>query len=295
MRRSRLLTRLLRAPAVVSNEAIRGRLYRSVSWPVALRLRSETEVPVVGGNRMLVRTDDLLGRVLAVSGVHEPNVTAAFTAALRPGDVCLDVGAHAGYYTLLAAKRVGPAGHVYAFEPSPSSYQRLLQNVQLNGFGNVTAFDLAVGECESTGVLYEPTGENSGLATLSPELAAKGGVPPLEVSVRVVPATAVVPERDLSRIRVIKVDVEWHELEVLRSLRPVFDLGGPLSVFVEWNPRRSAPDAPDELRAFCTTHGFAMHGLGSGHSLERVFPGHVDAAVPLDDVPAQQTDLLLVR
>jgi FkbM family methyltransferase len=244
---------------------------------------------------MLVRTDDLLGRILAVSGVHEPNVTAAFSAALQSGDVCLDVGAHFGYYTLLAAKRVGPAGHVYAFEPSPSSYRRLVQNVRLNGFDNVTAFDFAVGERESTGVLYEAAGENSGLATLSSELAGKSGLPPREISVRVVPATAVVPERDLGRTRVIKVDVEWHELEVLRSLRPVFDLGGPLSLFVEWNPRRSAPDAPGELRAFCTTYGFAMYGLGSGHSLERLFPDHVDAAVRLDDVPAEQTDLLLVR
>jgi len=44
-------------------------LYRSVSWPLAKRLQLEAEFPVAGGNRIVARTDDVIGRVLAVSGV----------------------------------------------------------------------------------------------------------------------------------------------------------------------------------------------------------------------------------
>jgi FkbM family methyltransferase len=295
VRQSKLLTRLLRLPAVLPSSPIRARLYRSISWPVAQRLRSETDVAVAGGSRMRVRTDDLVGRVLAISGEYEPNVTAAFRAALEPGDVCLDIGAHIGYYTVLAAKALGSAGRVYAFEPSPTSYRRLLANAQLNGFENITAVELAVGEDEGSAVLYEVPGQNSGMATLHPALAAKSALPAREVVVAVGPLTSVVPEADLRRVRVIKIDVEWHELPVLRSLSPVFDFGAPLSVFVEWTPRQSAPEAADQMRSFCQRYGFTVYGLGSGHSLDRLFPSRVDEPVPLDELPHEQTDLLLVR
>jgi FkbM family methyltransferase len=295
VRRSKVATRLLRAPAAFPVGALRARLYRSVSWPVAQRLRAERPVKVSGGGKMLVRTDDLLGRVLAISGVYEPNVTGAFTAAVEPGDVVLDVGAHIGYYTVLAASLVGRQGHVYAFEPSPTNYGHLQTNVELNAFDNVTTHQLAVGEQPGRAVLYESTGQNSGLATLHAELAGKSGVPIREVTVDVAPVTSVVPDADLRRVRVIKIDVEWHELEVLRSLEVVFEAAERIAVFVEWTPHKSAPEASDQFRELCESHGFAMYGLGSGHSLERLFPDGIDEPVLLDDIPAEQTDLLLLR
>ena len=294
-RRPRLATWLMRLPAVLPAGALRSRLYRSLSWPLALRLDAETEVTVAGGSRMVVPTDDLIGRVLAISGVWEPNVTAAFGRALAPGDICLDVGAHIGYYTLLAARLVGPRGHVYAFEPSPASYRGLRANVDLNGLDNVTALELAVGEQEGRAVLYEGPGTNSGLATLSAALAAKSTTPAREVTVDVGPVMSVVPAEDLARVRAIKIDVEWQEVEVLRSLTPVFGLGGRMSVFVEWTPRRLAPDAAGYLRGLCEAQGFTLYRLPSGYSLERLFPDRLDEPAPLDAVPGEQSDLLLLR
>jgi FkbM family methyltransferase len=291
----RLATRLLRLPKVVPPRTLRSRLYRSLSWPLALRIHAETEVSVAGGNRMLVRTDDLIGRVLAISGVWEPNITAAFKRSLGPGDVCLDIGAHIGYYSLLAARVVGLQGHVYAFEPSPDCYRRLRANVDFNGLENVTAVELAVGEEEGRSVLYEPQGTNSGLSTLDPILAAKHLTPPREVTVDVGPVTSVVPAQDLARIRVIKIDVEWHELQVLRSLRPVFDAAGDLAVFLEWTPRRAAPGISEDLLALCQAQGFTIYVVPNGYSLERLIPDRLDEPAPLDGLPVKQTDLLLLR
>jgi FkbM family methyltransferase len=290
-----LATWLMRLPALVPSRALRSRLYRSLSWRLALRFGGETEVRVALGSRMAVRTDDLIGRVLAISGVWEPNVTAAFERALAPGDICLDVGAHIGYYTLLAAKRVGPRGHVYAFEPHPASFRRLCRNVELNGLENVIAVERAVGPEDGRAVLYEGPEWNSGLATLFAELAAKSSPPGREVLVEVGPVTSVVPEADLRRVRVIKIDVEWHEVAVLRSLQPVFELAGPLSVFVEWTPHRSAPEAAADLRDLCDAQGFSIFRLPSGYSVERLFPDHVDEPARIDAVPDEQCDLLLIR
>jgi hypothetical protein len=63
-RRPRLATSVLRLPALLPRR-LRARLYRSFSWPLAKRLRAEAEVSVAGGSRMLERTDDSVGRVLA--------------------------------------------------------------------------------------------------------------------------------------------------------------------------------------------------------------------------------------
>jgi FkbM family methyltransferase len=297
VRRPRLAVRLLRFPALVPFRWVRARLYRSLSWPLALRLHMETEVTVADGSRMLVRTDDLVGRVLAISGVWESNVTAAFTRALAPGNVCLDIGAHIGYYTLLAARLVGPQGHVYAFEPSPANYGSLRANVDLNGLRNVTTAELAVGEQERRAVLYEGPPHNTGLTTLSPVLAAKSATPPRETIVDVGPITSVVPPEDLARVGVIKIDVEWHEIEVLRSLAPVFELDHGLSVLVEFTPHRDAPDAASQLAAVCEAHGFTMYRVPSGYSLERLFPERLEEPTSVDEaLPGKKKyDLLLLR
>jgi FkbM family methyltransferase len=293
-RSPRLATRVMRLPSVLPGRA-RARLYRSLSWPLAVKLGTQTEVTVSGGSRMLVRTDDLIGRVLAVSGEWEPNVTAALRHALEPGDVFLDIGAHIGYYTLFAARMVGPGGRVYAFEPAPANYRALQANIELNGLRNVTALELAVGETPGRATLYEGPGDNSGMATLNPMLAAKSTPPVAQLDVDVRPVASVVPEEDLARVRAIKIDVEWQEVEVLRALGPIFELELPVSVFVEWTPRRVEPGAGAELRHLCESHGLTIYRLRSGYSLERLFPERVDAPAPVADIPAEQTDLLLRR
>jgi hypothetical protein len=126
------------------------------------------EVPVYGGSRMTVDTSDLIGQVLAVSGVWEPHITAAFRELLASGDVCVDVGAHIGYFSLLASRLVGPHGHVYALEPAPATYAALRSNLELNGVTNVTALRVAAGDREREGLLHEDRPGNTGASSILP-------------------------------------------------------------------------------------------------------------------------------
>src|SRR5271154_1923841 len=71
-------------------------------------------------------------------GEFEPGEIAFVTRLLKPGMTVLDVGAHHGLYTLLASKRVGPEGKVFAFEPATRERTALLQHSRLNRCKNVT-------------------------------------------------------------------------------------------------------------------------------------------------------------
>ncbi len=245
---------------------------------------------------MRLNSADQIGRVLMISGVWEPNVTAAFRRSLHSGDVCLDIGAHIGYFTLLAARLVGPQGRVYAFEPWPSNYGALRENLARNGVGNVTALPTAVGDVTERALLHAAPGTNTGRATLRGTQPNRAPITQEGVIVDVQPATTRIPEHEWPRIRAIKIDVEGYEVEVLRSLAPVFALGGPLSVFVEFNPGWSDDaDAASQLEEICRSNGFTLQRLSAGYALETMFPAHLDAPVRIDEVPPHECDLLLTR
>jgi FkbM family methyltransferase len=73
-------------------------------------------------------------------------LTAVFESLISPGDTVVEVGAHVGYFTLVAAKRCGERGKVVAFEPDPRNYSILLKNVQANHLNYVDAVQAAVAD-----------------------------------------------------------------------------------------------------------------------------------------------------
>ncbi|TDG12199.1 FkbM family methyltransferase [Seongchinamella unica] len=74
-----------------------------------------------------------VSRRLREQGVWEPYESSLVLDFLAPGDVFVDVGANIGYFSLLAASRVGPAGAVFAFEPDPDNFTLLTDSVAANG------------------------------------------------------------------------------------------------------------------------------------------------------------------
>lgn len=109
-------------------------------------------VDVQGGHRMYLDARDTL--LLSWYGYYEPDVTDLFKAYIKPGQTVFDIGANIGYYTLLAAKWVGPSGRVVAFEPEPSNFEILRKNVQLNGYSHVTLVPHAVSKAAGKIRLY---------------------------------------------------------------------------------------------------------------------------------------------
>jgi len=94
--------------------------------------------------RMLVDTRDrALTPHLATTGRWEPDVERTLDRLLRRGQRVVEVGANIGYHTLTMAKRIGPTGHIDAFEPNPHICGLLRDTIFLNGFNAI----VTVHEC----------------------------------------------------------------------------------------------------------------------------------------------------
>lgn len=70
-------------------------------------------------------------------GLYELDTARLIRRILRPGDTFIDGGANIGYFSLIAAKRVGPKGRVHAFEPQPANRKRLAEHVERNGLASI--------------------------------------------------------------------------------------------------------------------------------------------------------------
>ncbi|MEM1365564.1 MAG: FkbM family methyltransferase [Pseudomonadota bacterium] len=82
-----------------------------------------------GANFTLIATEDVCKSIF-VSGAFEPEIGACIERYCGPGDHCLDIGAHVGYFTRVLASVVGEAGKVCAFEPVPDTFSLLTRNAQ---------------------------------------------------------------------------------------------------------------------------------------------------------------------
>jgi FkbM family methyltransferase len=126
-------------------------------------LETATTVETDWGPLFIDARDDVIRPAIEQHRVWEPGETDLLLGWLRPGMTFLDIGAHVGYYTLLAARRLEPGGLVFAFEPSPRNYELLLANVWRNGLTNVVCLPWAVSDRSTFIDLYvdeRNTGDN---------------------------------------------------------------------------------------------------------------------------------------
>jgi len=143
--------------AIVRNGASVDELWRLfvASPEYAGRVASLTDPTVartsLEGFDLFVPKADAVGGQILTNGTYEPHVTEAIRAALRPGQLFLDIGANVGYFTILAAKAVGPSGQVIALEPLARNVKLLLANARTNAADNVLI--LPFGASDSDGFI----------------------------------------------------------------------------------------------------------------------------------------------
>lgn len=153
------------------------------------------------------------------AGEFEPAVTKIIAAMVRPGDVCLDIGANFGWYTTLLRSVVGTSGSVHAFEPVPRIYQTLKRNLALAGSpSNVHLNNVALGDKPGTAVMHIFAGLPNGHTSLS----TQGRDDFTTVESPLIVLNNYLDEAQVGPVNFIKMDVEGAELMCLRGADALF-------------------------------------------------------------------------
>ena len=180
-------------------------LWRVARWQLRSRMSRGTAMRFnwVGGSTLLVRRGDhgLTGNIYC--GLHDFSEMSLVLHLLRPGDLFVDVGANLGSYTVLAAAVAG--AKVIAFEPQPTNFARLRENIEVNGIADrVEAMQFAVG-AEPGQLRF--TGSGTTCHLVGPEEAAHDAI-----DVPVMTLDAALAGREPT---MIKIDVEGFESAVI--------------------------------------------------------------------------------
>jgi FkbM family methyltransferase len=227
---------LRRLPRIWVQDAVRERC-RAVPLDATTLL-----CRVLGRYKMLVDSRDRgLAPHLLLDGFWEFWCTRFMLARIARGAVAWDVGANLGYFTLLMADLVGPAGRVVAVEPNPRLATLLERSLELNGFHARTALHQAAATQRATtlrfrGALEEPKNGHV--------LAEDAPIDPALPEIRV-PG---VPLDELGeRADFVKIDVEGAEAAVWGGMQRLLDRNPGVTVLLEFNGQRGA-DAAALLR-----------------------------------------------
>ncbi len=239
----------------ISRETLRGKLLRA---PLRLIPRAAI-LPILQG--------PLRGKKWVVgSGVHgcwlgsyEYDKQRLFQKMVRPGDVVYDVGANAGFYTLLASVLVGKNGYVYAFEPLPGNLIHLRKHLEINRIENCSLIDAAVSSVNGE-AMFDPSVDRC-----MAHLSASGNV-----RVRTVALDTLVSRKEIRPPDFMKIDIEGAEydclqgcIEIIRTARPVI---------------------------FLATHGQEIHDL-----CLKFLDGLNYQVEPLDERPVSSSEELIAR
>lgn len=142
-----------------------------------------------------------IGKCFDLYGQYSESEIAMMRQFLQPGDTVIDVGANLGDLTIPLSQIVGASGSVYAIESHPEMFHILCANLALNGITNTKAVNAFVATSEDVSVASEAWG------------------PHAFVSARWAPSFVALDDIEIQSLKLLKIDVDGKELDVLQSAR----------------------------------------------------------------------------
>jgi FkbM family methyltransferase len=176
------------------------------------------------------RHDIGVGRFVEADGEYFESEVDLFRQVCQPGNVVVDAGANIGTHTLALSEIVGPTGRVFAIEPQRLVFQMLCANVALNGLTNVECRRAALGDHEAELLLGDPDPHQE---------INFGGVSLSQIPGAIPTPLLTLDNLRLPHVRLIKIDVEGMELDVLRGAQATLKAHQPILYMENNQPEKS--------------------------------------------------------
>lgn len=250
------------------------------------------------GSTISGNTRETVGRYIFYFGVWEPNLTHWIRRRLAPGDVFVDVGANTGYFTLLAAQLVSDTGKVIAVEALPAIFSVLQQNVERNGAHNVRAVNCAAWNCEQMIPIYTDTEDLPGQTTVISTWADRYHLQ-TQARVAAAPLSAILKAEEIKGARLIKIDVEGAEWQVVSGMRSIMaSCRDDLEIALEVNPKALEAEGrtPQDLVDFFREWGFHPYRIENDYLAERyLYREPPRSPKRVGEISGDQADIIFSR
>jgi FkbM family methyltransferase len=210
---------------------------------------------------------------------------------LRAGDVCVDIGANIGYDSLLAAQCVGKSGSVIAIEASPAIYKLLNVNIKQNEMSQIRSVNLAASNFSGDISLYYGGDQNIGATTT----VKSRGFPGVGV-IKALPVIDILSNDEMSRARLIKIDIEGGELPVLDNIITNIDrFSNEINLIVEASAHEDEIGWANITNRFLA-RGFKLYEIENSYEVTWYLQNHQEYKLnSLDKMPSRQVDILFTR
>lgn len=242
------------SPVVLLRETLRRfNLYGLPSgllsyWLARFNGKSVIVKKILGSKMALDITQKGIHRELYINGIREAKAVEYFKGILKPTMVVVDIGANIGYYALLEAKH---CKKVYAVEPVRKNYEALLRNIQLNGYKNISPFNIAIGD--KVGLVQFHLSNTPNWHRVAS--GRNGGV--------LLPMKTLDVFLSGEKVNVVRMDVEGYELKVIEGMGKTIERSHP-SLFIETHHRLMG-EYGDTLEQFYRT--LASYGYTLTYSI----------------------------
>lgn len=219
------------------------------------------------GHKIHIDTLHMSIGLLMSGDTYESSVTQLLENIVTRGMVVADIGASVGYHTLTFARLVGEEGKVFSFEPEPYSFELLVKNIKLNGYGNVCAINKAVSNRNGKTSLFVPESYAQKSLLLPHRRFTNGKY--IEVDMQTLDDFF----QDYVALDVIKIDAEGAEPLIFSGMTSIIRSNKKLKIITEFNPKRLRllGSSPEEYFNMLSGYGFLIHSLNDSTNLiERV-------------------------
>jgi len=245
----------------------RGRLSRFLKSPVRtvlprimrrMGVTRDKTLPLFWGASFYGVIPEAISSLIWRFGYFDPKTSINILNSLEEGGVFVDVGAHFGYFTLLASSVVGSSGKVVAIEAMPSTFERLQKNIRKNNLEdrcvavNCAAYDRETElEFKDYGLVLSSL--NSAFGIRNDKININEGV--REILIRAQTLDSILESRNIERVDVVKIDAESSEYYVLQGMKNTLEQYHPILI-VELgdegviNSGKSTQDVIDYLKEF---------------------------------------------
>lgn len=154
----------------------------------------------------------------------EKKETLFWQNLIKESENIFDIGANIGYYSLMASIRIGNQGKIFAFEPVTVTYNKLIQNIELNKFINIIPERIAMSDMNGEIELFVADEKSTGSSSISNHVNFSG----IKEKVKTISVDDYVYNNNIDKLNIVKIDVEGCEPMVIKGMTKTMNNFKPL-------------------------------------------------------------------